>query len=100
MVDMQVRAQDHVDVLGRDTRGPQSFEPRPVAAVEGWALAGFVISTAGIDENGQPFLADQETLNADDQISPNPLLKKRHGANKLLMPIACVRSPQSAKCHK
>jgi len=87
MVDVQVRAQDHVDVLGRDTRGPQSFEPRPVAAVEVWALAVFVIATAGIDENGQPILADQETLNADDQISANRVLKTRHKPSTVLIEI-------------
>src|SRR5262249_2297496 len=85
MVDMQVRAQDHVDVLGRDTRGPQSFEPQPVAAVEVWALAGFVIATAGIDENGQPILADHETLNAHDQISSNRVLQTRHQPRTVLL---------------
>ena len=43
-----------------------------------WALAVFVIATAGIDENGQPILPDHEALNTDDQISARRILKTRH----------------------
>jgi hypothetical protein len=52
---------------------------------EVWALAVFVIATAGIDEDGQPILADQETLNADDQISANRVLKTRHEPSTVLI---------------
>src|SRR6516162_3187452 len=69
MVDMQMRAQDHVDVLGRNTRGPQSFEPRPAAAVKVRACAILVVAAAGVHEDGKAVPPDQETLDGDDQDS-------------------------------
>src|SRR5215471_5295614 len=85
MVDMQVRAQDHVDVLGRDTCVPQSFEPRPAAAVKVRACALLVVAAAGVHQHGKAVPPDQEALDGDDQDSARPVLKTRHEPSTVLV---------------
>src|SRR5262245_50678445 len=82
---MQVRAQDHVDVLGRDTRGPQSFEPRPAAAVKVRACALLVVAATGVHQDGQAVPPDQEALDGDDQDSARRVLETRHEPRTVLV---------------
>src|SRR5215510_12944516 len=78
-------AQDHVDVLGRDTCVPQSFEPRPAAAVKVRACALLVVAAAGVHQHGKAVPPDQEALDGDDQDSARRVLKTRHEPSTVLI---------------
>jgi hypothetical protein len=85
MIDMQVRAQDHVDVLGRDTGGSQSFEPRPAATVKVRACALLVVAATGVHQDGKAIAPDQEALDGDDQDSARRVLKTWHQPSTVLI---------------
>ena len=86
-------AQDHVDVLGRDTCVPQSFEPRPAAAVNVRACALLVVAAAGVHQHGKAVPPDQEALDGDDQgfrsSRPENAARAKHGSDRDA--LACSR---------
>jgi hypothetical protein len=78
VIDVQMRAQDHVDVLGRRAERSQSLEPRPAAAVKVRAGTLLVVAAAGVDQDGEAVLPNQEALDGDDQEPARRILKARH----------------------
>jgi hypothetical protein len=54
VIDMQVRAHDDIDRLGREPRRPQVVEERGAQHVEGSATSAvLVVAHAGVDEHGE-----------------------------------------------
>ncbi len=77
MIDMQVRAEHHIDLLGRDAGRAQLREPGPVAPVEGRTPARLVVAAAAVDQDGEAILANQEALDGEREIAARRILKTR-----------------------
>src|SRR6185369_5265052 len=70
VIDVQVRADDGVDLLGRDAGGGQVVEPRPLPLVpERRLVALLAVAHAGVDENRAARHPDDPGLDAGAEIA-------------------------------